>query len=609
MSKRSSNRPITWESYNHGRTSSPGSVGSGTSPHSTARISPSATSNSRTIRQQNEHDGGDELRRRRSSISIRISSIRQAGGVNSIENFARSWQRAAGFHEITPVRRTSFIGHDADDDDDYAETGGAERASPQKSLLRQQFESAGGHGAVESGVDEDSAKDPGRREGSRPLDGRLQSDANNELFLQTTHMATPIDPSFGTSYGTLSSRINESSRRHAARLFQEQQLTGAQEPDKERAPLLVKQVENEDGTVTNVIVGQSTLPQTVFNSVNTLIGVGLLALPLAINYSGWIVGLLFLTFAAVVTSYTAKLLTACLDIDQALITYADIAYVSFGPRARIATGILFSLELIAACVALVVLFADSLDALVPGWGVMEWKVICGILLIPLNFMPLRLLSFSSILGIVCCTMLVAVVSIDGLIKPHSPGSLREPEVTHLFPENWSTLPLSFGLLMSPWGGHSVFPSIYRDMRHPQKYGRSLRFTYGFTFSLDLTMAVVGLLMFGDYIHDEVTSNILLTEGYPRSLSIIIVVLIAIIPITKIPLKYDMSRSRFASTDTSQLSSNHQHNRSAMRPRSSSDVAQCATAGHVWIHPWYLQDNDPNTRGCSDGGHRSCFSAF
>jgi solute carrier family 32 (vesicular inhibitory amino acid transporter) len=320
--------------------------------------------------------------------------------------------------------------------------------------------------------------------------------------------------------------------------------------------VLSSQVENEDGTVTNVIVGQSTLPQTVFNSVNTLIGVGLLALPLAINYAGWIVGLLFLAFAAVVTSYTAKLLTACLDIDQALITYADIAYVSFGPRARIATGILFSLELIAACVALVVLFADSLDALVPGWGVVEWKVICGILLIPLNFMPLRLLSFTSILGIVCCTMLVAIVSIDGLIKPHSPGSLREPEVTHLFPENWSTLPLSFGLLMSPWGGHSVFPSIYRDMRHPQKYGRSLRFTYGFTFSLDLTMAVVGLLMFGDYIHDEVTSNILLTEGYPRFLSIIIVLLIAIIPITKIPLKYDISTSRFASTDTLQLSSNH-----------------------------------------------------
>ena len=52
------------------------------------------------------------------------------------------------------------------------------------------------------------------------------------------------------------------------------------------------------------------------------------------------------------------------------------------------------------------------------------------------------------------------------------------------------------------------------------------------------MAVVGLLMFGDYIRDEVTSNILRTKGYPQFLSIMIVVLIAIIPITKIPLRYE-----------------------------------------------------------------------
>lgn len=52
-----------------------------------------------------------------------------------------------------------------------------------------------------------------------------------------------------------------------------------------------------------------------------------------------------------------------------------------------------------------------------------------------------------------------VVILDGLIKQTSPGSLIEPAVTYLFPANWLTLPLSFGLLMSPWGGHSVFPNV------------------------------------------------------------------------------------------------------------------------------------------------------
>ena len=42
-------------------------------------------------------------------------------------------------------------------------------------------------------------------------------------------------------------------------------------------------------------------------------------------------------------------------------------------------------------------------------------------------------------------------------------------------------------------------------------------------------------MFGEHVRDEITSNIFLTEGYPRWLSIVIVVSIAIIPLTKIPL--------------------------------------------------------------------------
>lgn len=206
---------------------------------------------------------------------------------------------------------------------------------------------------------------------------------------------------------------------------------------------------------------------------------------MGIKYAGWLCGMLILFGAAAVTSYTAKLLARCMDLDPSLITFSDLAYISFGRNARIATSILFTLELLAACVALLVLFADSMELLFQGvLSSTEWKIVCAIILIPLNFLPLRFLSFTSIVGIVCCFTskspwitsirsqlwpgyfdtydiftVVALVIIDGLIKPHTPGSLLEPAATYLFPANWLTLPLSFGLLMSPWGGHGVFPSI------------------------------------------------------------------------------------------------------------------------------------------------------
>lgn len=449
--------------------------------------------------------------------------------------------------------RPSFrVASDDDDQQDFPRAGLS--VSDHRSLLRQALETDGRRPSDDAVVDDDQLESNEESRLLPPVEQRIdgiRSQRSESIFQIEPSLSSPFGGSYGTTYGSLSARVNESSMRHAGRLFTEQQLKGVAEPEQQREPLLVKQIE-EDGHVINVVVGQSTLPQTIFNSVNVLVGVGLLTLPLALKYSGWVVGILFLIFSAASTCYTAKLLAKCLDVDSSLITFADLAYVSFGNNARIAVSVLFSLELLAACVALVVLFADSMNALVPGWGLLIWKIVCGVILVPLVFLPLRLLSFTSILGVMSCfgskclltinevktsnaaTVTIAVI-IDGLIKPDQPGSLIQPAKQYLFPANWMTIPLSIGLLMSPWGGHSVFPNIYRDMRHPYKYRRGVNITYIFTFLLDLGMACAGILMFGDYVRDEITSNIFITPGYPKALSVFIAICIAIVPLTKVPL--------------------------------------------------------------------------
>lgn len=476
---------------------------------------------------------------RRSSVSQQLHALGDAGGVNSINNFARSWQRAAGFFEITPVRPSFRV---ESDDEEQTPTAEFPRAgfvpsslAEHRSALRQALQTQGRRTSDQAVTDAD--EESGANEHSRllPRDSQQRLRARGDsIFNIEPSLSSPFGGSYGTAYGSLASRVNESSMRHAGRLFAEQQMKGVQEPEQEREPLLVKQVE-EDGQIINVVVGQSTLPQTIFNSVNVLVGVGLLTLPLALKYSGWVIGMIFLTWSAIVTAYTAKLLAKCLDVDSSLITFADLAYVSFGNKARIAVSILFSLELLAACVALVVLFADSMNALVSGYGVLTWKICCGALLVPLSFLPLRLLSFTSILGVMSCFGITIAVWVDGLLKAEAPGSIRQPMTQYLFPENWMTIPLSFGLLMSPWGGHSVFPNIYRDMRHPYKYRRGVDITYIFTFLIDIGMACAGILMFGDGVSEEITNNIFRTSGYPAGLSVFIAVCIAIIPLTKVPL--------------------------------------------------------------------------
>ncbi|KAL4883105.1 transmembrane amino acid transporter protein-domain-containing protein [Aspergillus karnatakaensis] len=428
------------------------------------------------------------------------------GGVNSIDSFARSWQRAACFPEVFP-RRPSVLTTDSSEDwhhsiGDFPRLQGSPHAGLDPALTRPLLSDNG-------------ASSFGQRDGG----------LNNSY----------LEPALGSSYGTISSRVSESARKNVIEFHRQQQAHPDTVVGHDGGSLLVKQVQHEDGTRENIVVGQSTVPQTVFNSVNVLIGVGLLSLPLAMKHAGWLLGLLFLVFAAIATAYTARILAKCLDVDRSLVTYADLAYISFGQRARLIISFLFCLELLGACVALVVLFADSLHVLLPGLSIPQWQMICGLMLVPLSFVPLRFLSVTSILGILSCTSIVAIICIDGLFKPHPPGSLREPAQTYLFPENWGTLPLSFGLIMSPWGGHGVFPNIYRDMRHPHKYARSLWATYIFTYSLDCSMAIIGWMMFGSTIRDEVTANVLLMDEYPQILSICIIIFIAIIPITKVPL--------------------------------------------------------------------------
>ena len=45
--------------------------------------------------------------------------------------------------------------------------------------------------------------------------------------------------------------------------------------------------------------------------------------------------------------------------------------------------------------------------------------------------------------------------------------------------------------------------VFRDMRHPHKFNHALTISYGITFCLDFGMGVVGYLMFGKYVSEEV----------------------------------------------------------------------------------------------------------
>jgi vesicular inhibitory amino acid transporter len=69
-------------------------------------------------------------------------------------------------------------------------------------------------------------------------------------------------------------------------------------------------------------------------------------------------------------------------------------------------------------------------------------------LLPTIFLPLSLLSYTSILGLLSTVLIVVVVVIDGTFKKEAPGSFWDPADTNLGFTSMSKLGIAFGLFMA-----------------------------------------------------------------------------------------------------------------------------------------------------------------
>ncbi|CAB4416747.1 unnamed protein product [Rhizophagus irregularis] len=279
----------------------------------------------------------------------------------------------------------------------------------------------------------------------------------------------------------------------------------------------------------------SNFRQSIFNSCNVLIGIGILALPLGFKYAGWVLGITIFFFCLIITNYTAKVIKKCLDYDEGLYTYADMGAVAFGEKSRMYIAALFCLELIASGVALVILIGDSLHTIFPDVSKDLLKVIAWLIMTPLTTIAIRYLSYFSLLGIISAMCLVNVMVIDGFAKREMPGSLVDPMETDWLPFQWYNVPMSFGLIMAGFTGHAVFPSVYRDMQNPKQYPKMVNYTYMLTTVIYFLMAACGYLMFGRSVMQEITQNIMITKGYNRILNQFMIWLVAAYPIPKYAL--------------------------------------------------------------------------
>lgn len=277
-----------------------------------------------------------------------------------------------------------------------------------------------------------------------------------------------------------------------------------------------------------------TAPQTVFNAVNTLMGIAMLSLPFGLRLSGWVLGLLLHIFCAYLSLVTAKILGRVLRKHPGAATYTDIAYMYGGARFSAFATLTFVVDLLGASLMLILIFSDSFTLLFPAVRPAAFKIAVVATTLVLSFLPLSVISLVSLVGIVCTVSILVVAAICGFGNT-TPGSLFRPAPTSLWPSSWTDLLFSLGIFMAPWGGHPVFPELYCDMRHPQKFARCFDVAFLFSVSLNLLIAAMGYAMFGNSVHDSLTKSILECDSYAPWVLPLICVFLGVLPVCKLAL--------------------------------------------------------------------------
>eukprot|EP00475_Leptophrys_vorax_P003183 TRINITY_DN1184_c0_g1_i1.p1 TRINITY_DN1184_c0_g1~~TRINITY_DN1184_c0_g1_i1.p1 ORF type:complete len:588 (-),score=146.50 TRINITY_DN1184_c0_g1_i1:457-2220(-) len=275
----------------------------------------------------------------------------------------------------------------------------------------------------------------------------------------------------------------------------------------------------------------SSFVQTVFNTTNVIVGIGILGFPFAFKNAGWIGGTFLICFIMAATCYTAQLLGRCLGLRYPkLQSFSDIGREAFGIKMEYFIGFIFFVELFLACSAYIVLCGDNLEKLFPDKLTKEqWMIFVTAVILPSTWLTdLAMLSYLSVFGIFASTFLLVVVAVTGLQTPSAPGSLLHPAPTVSFQLN--SAPIALGLIMSGFAGHAVLPNIYHSMNKKEEYFSMVNWAYSIAFFLYVSMSVIGYMMFGDGVLQEITLNL-----QPGILCHAAVMMTIVNPITKYAL--------------------------------------------------------------------------
>ena len=278
---------------------------------------------------------------------------------------------------------------------------------------------------------------------------------------------------------------------------------------------------------------------------NTIMGAGILSIPIIMRYLGIIFGTLLIIFLALTTIYSVYILIKCHKITGKN-GYSMFGKITMGKFGSILVKIIIIINNLGLCIAYFRIFGEVVQTIIQAWAssksfwIVNWHnffyiLICGVIMICFifikNISSLKKVAYLGVLAVLIFSISLLILLIYKKSSKYLDSGMSWK---FLFPnctitEAFKAVPTVFLAFLFQF---NVFP-IYQSLRNRNMKSmmKAANIGIGFSFIIFLIVGIIGFLLYGLSMEDTILNSFSDDMVKYRSVSTFIKILIIIICIS------------------------------------------------------------------------------